>query len=133
MASLEKANKIFSKINSKDLSVDDIYNLKLIIYKQLENKATEKDILSHMKKYLDENKTTPEIIFNQESMLGHREKVKYYIELETRKIEIEEGIVKCPNCKSTHTTYTRKQVRRADESATAFGSCFDCGKRFVIG
>lgn len=41
-----------------------------------------------------------------------------------------EGLLKCGKCKSTKTDYTTMQTRSADEPATVFASCRNCGHRW---
>ena len=40
------------------------------------------------------------------------------------------GLLKCGRCKSTKTDYTTMQTRSADEPATVFASCRNCGNRW---
>ncbi len=40
------------------------------------------------------------------------------------------GLLKCRKCKSTKTDYTTMQTRSADEPATVFASCRNCGNRW---
>jgi DNA-directed RNA polymerase subunit M/transcription elongation factor TFIIS len=40
------------------------------------------------------------------------------------------GLLKCGKCKSLKTDYTTMQTRSADEPATVFASCRNCGNRW---
>jgi len=44
--------------------------------------------------------------------------------------QLEEGVIECSRCGSKKTFSFSKQTRRADESATVFVRCADCGKSF---
>jgi DNA-directed RNA polymerase subunit M/transcription elongation factor TFIIS len=44
--------------------------------------------------------------------------------------ELEEGVIQCSRCGSKKTFSFSKQTRRADESATVFVRCVECGKSF---
>lgn len=44
--------------------------------------------------------------------------------------EVEEGVIQCSRCGSKKTFSFSKQTRRADESATVFVRCAECGKSF---
>lgn len=44
--------------------------------------------------------------------------------------ELEEGVIQCSRCGSKKTFSFSKQTRRADESATVFVRCAECGKSF---
>lgn len=44
--------------------------------------------------------------------------------------ELEEGVIECTRCGSRKTFSFSKQTRRADESATVFVRCAQCGKSF---
>jgi len=43
---------------------------------------------------------------------------------------IPDGSVRCRKCGSKKTTWTTKQLRSADEPATAFFTCFGCGRHW---
>lgn len=43
---------------------------------------------------------------------------------------IPDGSVRCRKCGSKKTTWTSKQLRSADEPATAFFTCFACGRHW---
>lgn len=44
--------------------------------------------------------------------------------------EIEEGLFKCPKCKSKKTTYYSVQLRSSDEPMTNFITCTQCKNRW---
>ena len=44
--------------------------------------------------------------------------------------EIEEGLFKCPKCKSKRTTYYSVQLRSSDEPMTNFITCVNCKNRW---
>ncbi len=44
--------------------------------------------------------------------------------------EIEEGLFKCPKCKSKKTTYYSIQLRSSDEPMTNFITCMNCKNRW---
>lgn len=46
--------------------------------------------------------------------------------------EVEEGVLECKKCGSKKTFSFSKQTRRADESATVFVRCADCGAAFRL-
>lgn len=48
----------------------------------------------------------------------------------TKPPELEEGVIQCSRCGSKKTFSFSKQTRRADESATVFVRCGNCGKSF---
>ncbi|MBL4898347.1 MAG: hypothetical protein JKX76_01740 [Colwellia sp.] len=52
-----------------------------------------------------------------------------------RAVEIEEGIVQCPNskCRSWRTMSVEKQLRSADESTSLLSTCLDCKRRWRVG
>jgi len=45
---------------------------------------------------------------------------------------VEEGVIECHSCGSKKTFSFSKQTRRADESATVFVRCSNCGKTFKM-
>ena len=49
---------------------------------------------------------------------------------ETKEEVMVEGTITCPKCKSKKIHRVEKQTRSADESATVFCYCSDCGKRW---
>lgn len=49
---------------------------------------------------------------------------------ETKRPEIQDGILQCGKCKSYKTEYTEKQTRSADEPTTKFCYCHKCGHRW---
>jgi DNA-directed RNA polymerase subunit M/transcription elongation factor TFIIS len=42
-------------------------------------------------------------------------------------IQVVDGVVECPRCKSKRTWNIQKQVRSSDEPMTTFSRCVDCG------
>ena len=46
--------------------------------------------------------------------------------------DIEEGVIECHRCGSRKTFSFSKQTRRADESATVFVRCVQCGSNFRL-
>jgi DNA-directed RNA polymerase subunit M/transcription elongation factor TFIIS len=48
----------------------------------------------------------------------------------TQNIEASTDMFKCKKCKSKRCTYYELQTRSADEPATIFITCLDCGKQF---
>lgn len=44
----------------------------------------------------------------------------------------QEGVAKCPKCKSMSTETTEKQTRSADEGMTEFNVCFQCGHHWKV-
>lgn len=46
------------------------------------------------------------------------------------KIEASTDVFKCRKCKKNNCTYSEVQVRSADESATIYISCLDCGNKW---
>lgn len=48
----------------------------------------------------------------------------------TKPPELEEGVIQCSRCGSKKTFSFSKQTRRADESATVYVRCAQCGKSF---
>lgn len=44
--------------------------------------------------------------------------------------EIEEGVMECGKCGSKRTISFQKQTRSADEGATTFAQCVDCGNKW---
>jgi transcription elongation factor S-II len=51
-------------------------------------------------------------------------------EREKSKADNYNGLLKCGRCKSLKTEYTTMQTRSADEPATVFASCRQCGNRW---
>lgn len=52
------------------------------------------------------------------------------IEKKEQKEEMVDGDITCPKCKSKKVHRIEKQTRSADESATVFCYCSECGKRW---
>ena len=48
----------------------------------------------------------------------------------TNQIEASTDMFKCKKCKSKRCTYYELQTRSADEPATIFVTCLDCGKNW---
>jgi len=63
------------------------------------------------------------------SMFKLKEK-ELVLERSKAKEEDYNGLLKCGRCKSTKTDYTTMQTRSADEPATVFASCRNCGNRW---
>ena len=59
-----------------------------------------------------------------------KEYQKEYDDFLTKPPELEEGVIECSRCGSKKTFSFSKQTRRADESATVFVRCANCGKSF---
>ena len=55
---------------------------------------------------------------------------KEYDDFLTNPPQLEEGVIQCSRCGSKKTFSFSKQTRRADESATVFVRCANCGKSF---
>lgn len=49
---------------------------------------------------------------------------------ELKKVEIQDGFIKCGKCKSYKTEYTEMQTRSADEPTTKFAYCHNCNNRW---
>jgi DNA-directed RNA polymerase subunit M/transcription elongation factor TFIIS len=47
-----------------------------------------------------------------------------------KKLELEDGFIKCGKCKSYKTEYTEMQTRSADEPTTKFAYCHNCQNRW---
>lgn len=45
-------------------------------------------------------------------------------------IEVVEGVLDCPRCKSKRSFTFTSQTRSADEATTVFAECADCGKKW---
>jgi DNA-directed RNA polymerase subunit M/transcription elongation factor TFIIS len=58
------------------------------------------------------------------------EQQREYDDFLTKPPELEEGVIECNRCGSKKTFSFSKQTRRADESATVFVRCANCGKSF---
>lgn len=54
------------------------------------------------------------------------------IEKKQHEEEMVDGDITCPKCKSRKVHRIEKQTRSADESATVFCYCSECGKRWRI-
>ena len=59
-----------------------------------------------------------------------KEYQREYDDFLTKPPELEEGVIECSRCGSKKTFSFSKQTRRADESATVFVRCANCGKSF---
>jgi DNA-directed RNA polymerase subunit M/transcription elongation factor TFIIS len=84
---------------------------------------------------LKANKITPEEIGSNEDTELCKESIMDEInEINTRndqKIKAKYSTMyKCPVCKTRRCTYQEKQIRSADESASIFCTCLNCGNRF---
>ena len=74
----------------------------------------------------------------KENLSGFNLNVFYdYIELENEtdaflenEIEVEEGALECPRCKSRKTFSYTKQVRSADEGTSVFARCYNCANKW---
>jgi DNA-directed RNA polymerase subunit M/transcription elongation factor TFIIS len=52
------------------------------------------------------------------------------VDFEMNPFEVEEGVLECSRCHSKRTISFQRQTRSADEMATTFAQCVDCGKRW---
>jgi len=92
------------------------------------------DLLFQVKK----GQITPEVfssITHQEMNPSHwKEKIEQKIKRDrsklTTNIEASTDMFCCKKCKSKRCTYYELQTRSADESATIFITCLDCGKNW---
>ena len=110
----------------------DIYSsrLKTIIHNLTKNPDLLEQVKSHQ--------ITPEALSSmthQEMMPSHW---KDKIELKTKRdrskfstnLEVSSILFSCKKCKSKRCTYYELQTRSADEPATIFITCLDCGKNW---
>lgn len=99
-----------------------------------------KDLLYECLLYRLENPiTTKELIQsikNNQTGYNHKRFDEYrYIQQEedkfaTTPFEIEEGVLECGKCGSRRTFSFQKQTRSADEGATTFAQCIQCGNKW---
>ena len=92
----------------------------------------------HFKKMIENN----EIEIKQLAFMTHHEfnpqRWRKMIEKKMKKdasklndnIQASTDMYTCKNCKSKRCTYYEMQTRSADEPATIFVTCLDCGKHF---
>ena len=98
------------------------------IYINLKNK----DLLVHLKN----NEITPQVLafMTHQEMNPERwrilidQKIKRDANKFTDNIRASTDMFTCKKCKSKRTTYYELQTRSADEPATIFVTCLDCGK-----
>lgn len=57
---------------------------------------------------------------------AERETDKYLVE----DVEVDEGVLTCPRCKSAKTFSHTKQVRSCDEGTSVFARCYNCAHRW---
>jgi len=67
--------------------------------------------------------------WNHSNFEALEQKQKEYDDFLVNPPQVEEGVIEC-KCGSKKTFSFSKQTRRADESATVFDRCSDCGKTF---
>jgi DNA-directed RNA polymerase subunit M/transcription elongation factor TFIIS len=63
-------------------------------------------------------------------LIKYKDQQKEYDDFLLAPPEVEEGVIECHYCHSKKTFSFSKQTRRADESATVFVRCANCGKSF---
>jgi DNA-directed RNA polymerase subunit M/transcription elongation factor TFIIS len=68
--------------------------------------------------------------WNHPVFQAFKQQQKEYDDFLTQPPEVEEGVIECSRCGSKKTFSFSKQTRRADESATVFVRCANCGKSF---
>ena len=68
--------------------------------------------------------------WNHPVFQAFKKQQKEYDDFLTQPPEVEEGVIECSRCGSKKTFSFSKQTRRADESATVFVRCANCGKSF---
>jgi DNA-directed RNA polymerase subunit M/transcription elongation factor TFIIS len=109
------------------------YYLSTFIYQELENGKNEKTLLKELHELVEKAKeqTLNDFVFSLPNMKEFHEKIDYYLALIQKEIKTEEGLYRCRFCKSNNTSYTKKQMRRADESENKIVYCSDCGKRDI--
>lgn len=88
---------------------------------------------------LNNKKSIKELIyFLDKGTLGYNhpryEELRFQQEEEDRfattPFEIEEGVLECERCGSKKTFSFQKQTRSADEGATTFAQCVECGNKW---
>jgi transcription elongation factor S-II len=65
-----------------------------------------------------------------ERYLQFYEEYQKSLPVEKKKEEIADGLFRCGKCKTYKTTYYQLQIRSADEPASTFVSCMNCGNRW---
>lgn len=98
---------------------------RLIIQKQ-NGKITSKTIKSIIEDIYNQN-----LIWNCDIFQLYKER-RYEEELfQTTPFTIDEGVLECFKCGSRRTFSFQRQTRSADEGATTFAQCVDCGDRWI--
>lgn len=88
--------------------------------------STLKTTLQQILSRIFERKT----LWNHPSFEDVRKLIEEEDEFTTRPFEVEEGILQCYKCQSKKTFSYQKQTRSADEGATTFAQCVECGNRW---
>lgn len=124
----EQINKLL-KIKTKNDELLNINNRDFLIeiLGLLENMTFEE-----FYKYLKENSkqyTENQLIFN--SQVFNNAKKMNYLDLMSEILEESSGIYICGKCGSDNTTTKLIQTRKADEAATEFNTCKNCGHKWT--
>jgi transcription elongation factor S-II len=129
---IKEANqhKIIKKWNNKKFTQLYIDRLRAIFI-NLKNNPTlleqikNNEVKSHMVAFMTHQEMNPEhwrVLIEQ--------KIKRDVSKFTNNIEASTDMFTCKKCRSKKCTYYELQTRSADEPATIFVTCLDCGKHW---
>ena len=110
----------------------DIYNgrLRTVLYNttknaELFNQISQHQITPEVFAYMTHQEMAPEIWKKKIELKIIRDRSRF-----SNNIEASTDMFQCKKCKSKKCTYYEMQTRSADEPATIFITCLDCGKNW---
>lgn len=134
---LEKGEKILMANGAALITRDEKYGLYEVcsyVYNMKkeghdENKIV-KQILTYMSSrvFIDQN----DFVLGLPGLKEYSEKVIDVLNEKQYRISIDNGLYKCRKCGSMSTALSSKQTRSADEGATNYIMCLDCGTKGVV-
>jgi transcription elongation factor S-II len=89
------------------------------------NKILDQEISPQTLAFMTHQEMSPELWKTRIDMKIKRDTSRF-----TNNIEASTDMFKCRKCKSKKCTYYEMQTRSADEPATIFITCLDCGKNW---
>jgi len=89
-------------------------------------------LTTNWEKVLGKHNIRKKMLFENPLMSKEREKFLLDMEIYRNKVDVEEGGIDCPRCKSSSTISREKQTRSADEAMSIYVTCIDCKYRWQV-
>lgn len=88
------------------------------------------DVESGVNEIIEISKRTKNVFFYTHWFNEAQDEFRKEIDEFNSTVQIANGLVTCPKCKSRNTSYTMVQTRSADEGMTTVCTCFNCGNNW---